>query len=683
MSRKQWYVLPSDRDMAEDITEQYDIEPFLAHLLVSRGIIDDMELEDFCFNNAELLDPYDLIDMDKAVARIRQALDNNEKIAVYGDYDADGVTATALLYLYFKSLGKEVITYIPDRNSEGYGLNMKAVKSLCEAGVQLIITVDNGISAHKEAEYIKELGMDLVITDHHKATAVLPEAVAVVNPHRLDCPSTYKDYCGVGVAFKLICAMSDEDAETILGRYADIITLGTIGDVMPLIGENRKIVKVGLKLINQGSNPGIRALKEISGIKDKQLSSTSVAFSIVPRLNAIGRMSHAVKALDVLTSGDSETAQKKATEIDYANSERQEKEREILSEVQRQIDKDPEILNERVLIFSGKNWHGGVIGIVAARLVNKYGKPCFVITDDGENAKGSARSIDGFSLYDAVSSASEYLEHWGGHILAAGFGMKSENTDKFKEAIYAYAKSTEMPFAKNIIDCRLRAGAVNADILPLIDSLEPFGAGNPQPIFGLYGMNVVNIQTIGGGKHLRVTARKGENSVTAVYFGVTPDKFCYQPGDVVDLAVRLERNEFLSQVKVGVYLKDIRISGTDDLKYLKSVRLYEKLRRKEPLTKKQWDYLHITRQEIAEVYKFIKKNGGWYADTDLLCYRLGDDGAGACKVLTAIDILCELGIFKKEKGGISCRDTAMKVNLENSALMNYVNSMSERGEGYV
>ena len=248
MSRKQWYVLPSDRDMAEDITEQYDIEPFLAHLLVSRGIIDDMELEDFCFNNAELLDPYDLIDMDKAVARIRQALDNNEKIAVYGDYDADGVTATALLYLYFKSLGKEVITYIPDRNSEGYGLNMKAVKSLCEAGVQLIITVDNGISAHKEAEYIKELGMDLVITDHHKATAVLPEAVAVVNPHRLDCPSTYKDYCGVGVAFKLICAMSDEDAETILGRYADIITLGTIGDVMPLIGENRKIVKVGLKL---------------------------------------------------------------------------------------------------------------------------------------------------------------------------------------------------------------------------------------------------------------------------------------------------------------------------------------------------------------------------------------------------------------------------------------------------
>ena len=267
--------------------------------------------------------------------------------------------------------------------------------------------------------------------------------------------------------------------------------------------------------------------------------------------------------------------------------------------------------------------------------------------------------------------------------MAAGFGMKSENIDKFKEAIYAYAKSTEMPFAKNIIDCRLRASAVDADILPLIDSLEPFGAGNPQPVFGLYGMNIVNVQSIGGGKHMRVTVRKGDSSLTAVYFGVTPDRFLYKPGDVVDLAVRLERNEFMSQVKVGIYLKDIRLSGTDDLRYLKSVRLYEKMKRKEILTKKQWEYLHITRQEIAEVYKFIKKSGGWYGDTDLLCYRLGDDGAGACKILTAIDILTELGIFRKEKDGISCPDTGLKVNLENSALMTYVNSMSERGEDYV
>ena len=675
MSRKQWYVLPSDRELAEDITQQYDIEPFLAHLLVSRGITDDTELENFCFDSTMLLDPYELKDMDKAVERINEALEKGEKIAVYGDYDADGVTATALLYLYFRSLGTDVLTYIPDRNSEGYGLNMKAIKSLCQEGVQLIITVDNGISAHREAEYIKELGMDLVITDHHKATENIPEAVAVVNPHRLDCPSSFKDYCGVGVAFKLISALSGEDGETVLQRYADIITLGTIGDVMPLTGENRKIVKAGLELINEGINPGVRALKEISGMKDKTLSSTSVAFSLVPRINAIGRMSHAKKAFEVLVSEDMDSALKKAGEIDRSNGDRQEKEREILAEVQNQIDENPEILNERVLVFSGKNWHGGVIGIVAARLVGKYGKPCFVITDDGENAKGSARSIDGFSLYDAVSSASHLLEHWGGHILAAGFGMKSENTEKFRQALYDYAKSVEMPFQQNIIDCKLRPAAVEADILPLIDSLEPFGAGNPQPVFGLYGMTLTGVQPIGGGKHIRVTVKKDEITLSAVYFGMTPDKFLYQAGDTVDLAVRLERNEYMSQVKVGIYIKDIRMSGTDDLRYLKSVRLYEKLKRKEILTQKQKEYLKISRQEIAEVYRYIKKCGGWYADTDLLCYRLGDDGAGACKILTAVDILCELGIFRKENDGISCIDTSVKVQLENSALMQYVNNL--------
>ena len=675
MSRKQWCILPSDKDLAEDITEQYDIEPFLAHLLVSRGITDDMELEDFCFDNAMLLDPFELKDMDKAVERISQAVENGGKIAVYGDYDADGVTATALLYLYFRSLGIEVTTYIPDRNTEGYGLNMKAIKSLCEEGVELIITVDNGISAHKEAQYIKELGMDLVITDHHKATENLPEAVAVVNPHRHDCPSSYKDYCGVGVAFKLICALSDEDDEELLSRYADIVSLGTIGDVMPLIGENRKIVKAGLDLINEGINPGIRALKKVSSMKDKALSSTSVAFSLVPRINAIGRMAHAKKAFEVLVSDDEDSAVKKASEIDRSNADRQEKEREILTEVQRQIDENPEMLNERVLIFSGRDWHGGVIGIVAARLVGKYGKPCFVITDDGETAKGSARSIEGFSLYEAVSSASALLEHWGGHVLAAGFGMKSENVEDFRQAIYDYAKTVEMPFPQNIIDCRLRAAAVDADILPLIESLEPFGAGNPQPVFGLYGMTLTAVQPIGGGKHIRVTVRKGESTLTAVYFGVTPDRFLYQAGDTVDLAVRLEKNEYMSQVKFGVYINDIRMSGTDDLRYLRSVRLYEKLIRREALTQKQKEFLHISRQEIAEVYRYIKKCGGWYGDTDLLCYRLGDDGAGACKILTAIDILCELGIFKKENDGVSCTDTSVKVELENSALMQYVNNL--------
>ncbi len=675
MKRKQWFVLPSDKELTADIAEQYDIEPFLAHLLVSRGITDETEIEDFCFGEGMLTDPFELRDMDKAVERINEALSKGEKIAVYGDYDADGVTAAALLTLYFKSLGVEVLTYIPDRNAEGYGLNMKAVKSLSEEGVQLIITVDNGISAFKEAQYIKELGMDLVITDHHKATSEIPEAVAVVNPHRPDCPSSYKDFCGVGVAFKLICALNEGDDEEMLSRYADIVTVGTIGDVMSLTGENRKIVKAGLELINKGENAGLAALKEVSGVKDKTLSSTSVAFSLVPRINAIGRMSHAQKALELLLCEDKEQALILAREIDVSNALRQEKEREIIEEVRKQIEQNPEILNQRLLIFSGENWHGGVIGIVAARLVSAYGKPCIVITDDGREAKGSARSIDGFSLYDAVSSAKNLLEHYGGHVLAAGFGMKSENLPAFKQAMYEYAKTVEMPFAQNIIDCKLRAEVVDADILPLIASLEPFGQGNPQPVFGLFGVEITAIQPIGGGKHLRLTVRKNGSTVTAVFFGETVSDFPYQIGDRVDLAVRLERNEYMSQVKVGVYIKDIRMSGTDDLRYLKSVRLYEKLMRKEVLTKKQAQYLQITRDEIAEVYRYIKKCGEWKGDFDVLCYRLGDDGASACKVLTAIEVLSELGILRKDKDAVYLNDTAKKVNLEDSALLSYVGSL--------
>ncbi len=675
MKRKQWFVLPSDKELTADIAEQYDIEPFLAHLLVSRGITDDTEIEDFCFGESMLTDPFELRDMDKAVERINEALSKGEKIAVYGDYDADGVTAAALLTLYFKSLGTEVITYIPDRNAEGYGLNMKAVKSLAEEGVQLIVTVDNGISAFKEAQYIKELGMDLVITDHHKATSEIPVAVAVVNPHRLDCPSSYKDFCGVGVAFKLICALNEGDDEEMLSRYADIVTVGTIGDVMSLTGENRKIVKAGLELINKGENAGLSALKEVSGVKDKTLGSTSVAFSLVPRINAIGRMSHAKKALDLLLCEDKEQALILAREIDVSNALRQEKEREIIEQVRKQIEASPEILNQRLLIFSGENWHGGVIGIVAARLVSAYGKPCIVITDDGKEAKGSARSIDGFSLYDAVSSAAELLEHYGGHVLAAGFGMKSENLSAFKEAMYEYAKTVEMPFAQNIIDCKLRAEVVDADILPLIASLEPFGQGNPQPVFGLFGVEITGIQPIGGGKHLRLSVRKNGSTVTAVFFGETVSSFPYQTGDRVDLAVRLERNEYMSQVKVGVYIKDIRMSGTDDLRYLKSVRLYEKLMRKEVLTKKQAQFLQITRDEIAEVYRYIKKCGEWKGDFDVLCYRLGDDGASACKILTAIEVLSELGILRKDKDGVFLEDTDKKVNLEDSALLSYVGSL--------
>lgn len=677
MSRKKWRVSALDKELASDIAEEYDIDPFCSLLLVSRGITDDSEIFDFFSKECRLSSPFEIKDMDKAVERIRRAIEQKEKILIYGDYDADGVTSTALLYLYLKSENADVSTYIPDRNSEGYGLNLDAVKEISENGVKLIITVDNGISAFSEAEYISALGMDLVITDHHKASQNIPQAVAVVDPHRYDCPSDFKLWAGVGVAFKLVCALSDKTTEELLDLYSDLVTIGTIGDIVSLTGENRAIVKHGLKLLNNTHRPGIKALKKISGVDGKEINSSTVAYSLVPRINAIGRITTAEEAFRLLVSESDSKAMPYAQMVDSSNVTRQDIEKLISGEAEVQIRDNPDMLHDRVLIFSGKDWHGGVIGIVAARLTQKYGKPCLVITDNGKEAKGSGRSIEGFSLYDAISSASHLLNHFGGHTLAAGFGMDSENLPAFKKAVQDYAKTVDMPFATVDLDCRLKPEFISADVLDVISQLEPFGAGNPQPLFGLFGMTLSSVQPIGGGKHIRLSLKRGNATVTALYFGVTVNDFPYNEGDIVDLAVRLEKNEYMGQVKVSVYVKDIRMSGTDDEKYLKSVRLYEKLKRKEKLSDKQIDFITPTRQNIADVFRFLRSNRGWKHDIDVLCYRLSSDGSDACRVLTAIDVLEELGIVRKNGNEILLADTEQKVNLEDSKLLSYLRSVRE------
>lgn len=677
MSRKKWLVSALDKELASDIAEEYDIDPFCSLLLVSRGITDDSEIFDFFSKECRLSDPFEIKDMDKAAERIRKAIEEKEKILIYGDYDADGVTSTALLYLYLKSENADVITYIPDRNSEGYGLNLDAVKEISEKGVKLIITVDNGISAFNEADYISSLGMDLVITDHHKASHTIPQAVAVVDPHRYDCPSEFKLWAGVGVAFKLVCALSDKTTDELLDLYSDLVTIGTIGDIVSLTGENRAIVKHGLKILNKTARPGVKALKQIAGVDGKEINASTVAFSLVPRINAIGRISSAEEAFRLLISEEEGNALFYAQTVDSSNVTRQDVEKIISGEAEAQIRNNPEMLYDRVLIFSGENWHGGVIGIVAARLTQKYGKPCIVITDDGKEAKGSGRSIEGFSLYEAINSASHLLNHFGGHTLAAGFGLDSENIDDFKKAVQDYAKTVEMPFATVALDCKLKPEFISADVLDVISALEPFGAGNPQPMFGLFGMMLTSVQPIGGGKHLRLSLRRGNATVSALYFGVTLSDFPYDEGDVLDLAVRLEKNEYMGQTKVSIYIKDLRMSGTDDDKYLRSVRLYEKLKRREKLSEKQIEFITPTRQNIADVFRFIRSNKGWKHDLDVLCYRLSSDGSDACRVLTAIDVLEELGIFRKNGNEILLADTECKVNLDDSKLLGYLKSLAE------
>lgn len=677
MSRKKWVTAKLDKELASRISSQFDIDPFAALLLVSRGITDEADIEDFFTDDYFFCDPFELKDMDKAVRRIEQVLENGEKIAVYGDYDADGVTSTAVLYHFFEMLGANVTYYIPDRNEEGYGLNKQAIKKLCENGVNLIITVDNGISAIEEAEYIKQLGMELVVTDHHKAGSVLPQACAVVDAHRTDCPSSYKDWSGVGIAFKLICALSDGEYEDALDNFSDIIAIGTIGDIVPLTGENRAIVRHGLRKINAGSNIGIDALKSACGQADKKLTSTSVAFTLVPRINAIGRIQKAEEAFRLLISDDINEALSIAQTVDDANAQRQHYEQLIVAEAEKQLAERPKMIYDRVLVFDGLDWHGGVIGIVAARFVERFGKPCIVITSDGEEAKGSARSIEGFSLYDAISSCSSMLTRFGGHTLAAGFSLKSCDIENFRKAVNDYAKTVEMPFAKVNIDCKLRPEFISADILPVIESLEPFGAENPQPTFGLFAMKLTSIQPIGNGKHLRLGFTRNNTSLTALKFGMTAEEFPYIPGDTLDLAVRLEKNEYKGQVRVSIYIKDIRMSGTDDDKYLNCVRLYEKIKRGERVLQSEALQALPSRKFVAELFRFVRDSGGFGFDSDILCYRLSDDGSSACKALMSIDILCELGIFEKDGNKIKLTENTAKVNLDDSKLMAYLKKLAE------
>ena len=685
----------------------------IIRLLVSRGF-DSEEKIDSMLRESALCNPFDLIDMDKAVERIEYALSANESICIYGDYDADGITATALMLNYLRKKGSDVSFYVPDRNTEGYGLNPDAVRSLADKGIDLIITVDNGISAVKEARLIKELGMSLVVTDHHRPGEVIPDCCAVVDPHRRECTSSFKDWCGVGVAFKLICALEgkslklqkiltnmpggirrgyhssdsgdlssligDDPSAELLEEYADIIALGTIGDVVSLTDENRVIVKHGLKKINEnrGVNPGLAAMISLSGLK-MPVSASSAAFGLVPKLNAVGRLAKADEAVLLLAEKDSENALRRAQNILGYNENRQKLGDRIERDIENYILENPECLNERVLIFCGENWHGGLIGIAAARFCEKYGKPCLVITYDDKNAKGSGRSIEGFSLFECISSCSEMLTHFGGHPMAAGFSLAAEDLGDFIAAVRAYAKAVDMPFSKLKIDCPLSSEMIDIDFLRDIERLEPFGQDNPQPLFALFSVTLTGKQFIGRDRnHVRMNF--SEIPVPVLKFRVSEESFPYQAGDKLDLAVSLSKNEYNGVVSVSIIAKEIRFSCLSDIAYLRSMRGYERFMLGDRLDAKQIRYITPERDYIASVFKIIRANNGWSLGIEALSARLGDNGAKVCRLLVALDVLFELGVLKKSGDSILLSETNKKVDLNSSEILGKLNSTGEANE---
>ncbi len=667
MSRKKWVVSSCDKDRAAAIAENCGVEPFAAYLLCARGMTDEFEIESFLYDT-DLIDPFTLPDMEKACERIHKAIDSGERITVFGDYDADGVTSTALLYSYLSSCGAQVDCYIPDRADEGYGMNNRAIDILKERGTQLIVTVDNGVSAIEEIEYAKSLGMDVVVTDHHRVGDILPDAVAVVDPHREDSFCEFSEWAGVGVAFKLVCALSDADGYELLEEYGDIVALGTIADIVSLTGENRIIVRSGIAYINcaidEGNlRPGLDAILRESG-SEGNVDASSLAFRVAPRINAAGRMGSAYRALKLLLAQDIDEAAEIAREISEANARRQAIEGDITKEAIDIIEKNPDIKNRRVIVVNGQEWHQGVIGIVASRLVERYGKPCIVISQSGDVAKGSGRSIDGFSLYDALSYCGDMLVQYGGHILAAGLTVEASRVDDFREMINDYAGGLVQPVPQLVIDCKLNPANVSLDVLDAINSLQPFGADNPQPLFGFYNMEITEIQPVGKGKHLKIVARRKNFYVTAMLFSTLPEEFPFSVSDKVDMAVKLYANEYKGTVKVNIQIKDIRPADADDDKVIGAFRAYEDFCYNGNLP----EGVVIDRDFCGKVYRFVRSYNGWSFGEEALCIRMGlsEDYILNCKI--ALDVLTELELIKCKEGKYTIPVETRKVSLDNSEI---------------
>lgn len=650
MILRKWEVRPLDKERAAAFAQTYGVPFFLAMLMNIRGLDDAAHLREFLGEGEPLSDPFLLKDMDKAAARITRAVDNMEKIAVYGDYDADGVTSTAMLYSYLETRGADVIFYIPQREGEGYGMNMGAVEYLKEQGVSLIVTVDNGISSVQEVARANELGIDVVVTDHHRPQEILPDAVAVVDAYRPDDTSPYKHFSGVGIAFKLLMALEDGagDVEDLLDAYSDLAAIGTIGDIVPLTGENRTLIRAGLERLSQSDRPGVQALLENAGIAGKVLTSTNVAFTLVPRINATGRMGAPERAVRLLISGYEEEAEVLSEEICADNEERRRVEAEIAEAAFADIEAKG-YMKDRVVVVDGENWHHGVIGIVASRVTERCGKPCMIISRGETEAKGSGRSIEGFSLFEAICACGDLLIKFGGHPMAAGITLKPENIEAFRKRINRYAAEhfPQMPTQTVTLDCKLNPAALSVSMAQSLTQLEPFGNGNPQPVFGLFNMELSNVTPVGGGGHLRLTLEKNGAVITAMRFNTKPEELPYHIGDKIDLAVQLEAREFRGQPSLTVIVRDMKFAAFNTEKNIASLASFEKWQRGEVLSAEDKNRLYPDRACLAAIYRALRTVNGKETDQVRFVSQFGKDMTlGLFK--TALLVFEERGLVHSE-----------------------------------
>ena len=531
-------------------------KPLAAMVLAARGITGGAQASAYLDCSAELIDPYAMTDMDKAVDRIRRAATDGEIVAVFGDYDVDGITATCLLTDFLRGQGIACLSYIPGRLEEGYGLNPIAINQLHSQGVSLIITVDCGITAIEEAQLCKQLGIDLVITDHHECKDILPEAVAVIDPHRPDGGYPHKSLSGVGVAFKLAAAICG-DQNAVLEEYCDMVCLGTVADVMSLQGENRVFVAQGLNSLRCTKRPGISALMEECGCDSRTLTATSLGFMLAPRINAAGRMGQIDLAIELFLTNDPEQGRMLAQALCELNRQRQAVESEIYDQAVSMLpDTTPE-----AIVLADDRWHQGVVGIVASRIAEEYACPTFLICLDGDHGKASSRSYGGFNLFAALTTLSPLLESYGGHELAAGFTIHKDNIDRFREQIcQLVAKESQEDFPRTVldIDCAVPPEMLTLSGIQSLDIMEPCGNGCPKPVLMMENMTVERLRPVGNGKHLRLRLRRGNYGFNAIFFSATPESASISQGDLVDVAFLPQINEFREELSVQMNVQDIR-----------------------------------------------------------------------------------------------------------------------------
>ena len=628
MKKKRWHIMPRDTEKENTLIRELGVNPIVARLMVNRNIDCDEGHRFLEGTLKDLLDPFTLKDMETAVALILETIEAKKSIVVYGDYDVDGITATSLLYRFLVKMGARVSYYIPERQSEGYGLNLEALEHIISDGASLVITVDCGISSYDIVEAVCDR-IDIIITDHHTAPPQIPPARAVINHKQPDCPYRDKNLSGVGVAFKLCQALWLRQCGEWYLDDLDIVALGTVADVVPLVGENRIIVQTGLKKMNELPNLGIDKLIDVAGLHDKTITAGHIGFTLAPRLNAAGRVTHATRAVELLVTDDVDLAETIAQELQETNMERQEIERSIHEEARANVAAQGH-LADYVTVVAGENWHPGVIGIVASRLVEEFYKPTLVISIDNGVGKGSCRSIEGFNIYNALKSCEDILIQFGGHAAAAGFSIDASRIDELRQRLTEYCKTHVSPdeyIPVVSIDATLPVDDIDVDIVDRVSALEPYGMGNSTPIFGVMDAKVQDIMLMGQLKnHCKVILSTANGSVDAIAWN-RPNLFRYIfQGMNVKVAFTLQKNEWQGFVSPQLMIQDI-----------------------EPIIEEP---IQLSAEGLREIYTIVRlalkggANSLYHVEQEIL--RRKPTNQNGSSALMALDVFKELGIISEE-----------------------------------